>query len=78
MYTRMGKQKLGNTLIEYSSGSGATFGNEKHLITTADSLRNLHDEHSVHSKSQPSSNKKKKGMPRLGQTEIPSCKDAIK
>lgn len=74
----MGKQRLGNTLIEYSSGSGATFGNDKHLTTTSDSLQNLQEDNYLVSKSQPSSHKKKKGIPRLGQTEIPSCKEAIK
>lgn len=74
----MGKHKLGNTLIDYSSGSGATFGIDKNLVTTAESLHHLHDDHVPQSKSQPSSHKKKKVPGRFNQYDVHGAKAAVK
>jgi len=74
----MSKQRLGNTLIDYSSGCGGNFGLDKNLITTTDTLRQLHEEGIGQSKSQPSSHKKKKITGRIDYNEMPSSKEAIK
>lgn len=78
MYTRMGKQKLGGTLIDYSSGSGATFGIDKNMVTTAESLHHLQDEHVSQSKSQPSSHKKKKAIGKFNQYDPHGAKGTVK
>lgn len=59
MYTHVRKQKFNNAYVDYSSGQDAVFGIDKHLVTTADSFQQMHDEHAVQSKSLPSSSKKK-------------------
>lgn len=77
MYTRIGKQRPANTLYDYSSGSGATFGIDRNLVTTAETLQQFQDENPGKPKSQPSSHKKKKLNGQL-HYQAPSSKQTIK
>lgn len=77
MHSHTSNKKLGNTLVDYSSGKDGAFGLDKHLITTVDTFHPNLDEHAVQSKSQPSSSKKKKVNSRF-KHEGTSAKDSIK
>lgn len=78
MYTRIGKQKLANTLNDYSSGGGLTFGLDKNMVTTAETIQYIQNEAEFQSKSLPSSHKKKKAPGRFNDNEGMIQRDVIK